>query len=739
MVKRKSPEHSSNGQQETSQELVEANSRLIVLTAKCGQLKTLQVLLDKPAFVNAINHRDWDNKGRTALHVAALNGHLEIVELLLQYGVQADALDVELRTPLHLACEYGCESVAKYLLDKYTASSLDIWSKSTDEWKLLMLAARYCSIDVFQKFLALAQDDQISAQGPGGCTLLHYAAASGCADNVRALLRLNVSTDVKTSDLCNPLMYLAKSPSSYARRVFGSKHLAVIQHLVKEGFDVCCCDIKGNYILHLVISAEGAMAGIGALERFKNFADIKGVSLSCRDASGRTPLLALAAQIERAIQYQTLDQRIKISEALKYLIEKGSDLNAQDNQGRTILHIMCSTSSSAYISAGGMVVLEEMIKYVIGHNVSITVQDIEGMTPLDAAIKSQAPNPNILKLLLSKSKELNVQDRLGRTPLHRIILGRPKEGLASLVSQVIADSGGLDIRDHRDRTILMTAIIKNRQYSVIKAILDNVPRTSLARHAYQGRDVLSQYLREQLDSDIIKLVLSKSNAIDERNRTDDGSTPLHLACSYPLPDVTSKIVLLSKDVNKLDYLGYAPIPVHYAVALDNIPMIMELGRARVNLKGRVTGKGAVFEEHDGLTPLLVLFAHNSRGKAAFEVLLDLGVDINAKDILSWGLVHFGSLGGREELQMLMDMPSINFTERCIGDSQYDKVGGVTALHIAASEGSREGIEILLDSGYFPDIDILTDDGMSYPAPYSLYIVPPLPRNELSYTNTYLCT
>ncbi|KAJ7964993.1 Ankyrin repeat domain-containing protein [Quillaja saponaria] len=45
-----------------------------------------------------------DSQGRTALHMAAANGHLGILEYLISGGVDVSASNMEKNTPLHWAC-----------------------------------------------------------------------------------------------------------------------------------------------------------------------------------------------------------------------------------------------------------------------------------------------------------------------------------------------------------------------------------------------------------------------------------------------------------------------------------------------------------------------------------------------------------------------------------------------------------------------------------------------------------
>ncbi|KAK6121554.1 hypothetical protein DH2020_044702 [Rehmannia glutinosa] len=48
-----------------------------------------------------------DSEGRTALHMASANGHLDIVDYLISNGVDVNASNTEKNTPLHWACLNG--------------------------------------------------------------------------------------------------------------------------------------------------------------------------------------------------------------------------------------------------------------------------------------------------------------------------------------------------------------------------------------------------------------------------------------------------------------------------------------------------------------------------------------------------------------------------------------------------------------------------------------------------------
>jgi hypothetical protein len=72
------------------------------------------------------------------------------------------------------------------------------------------------------------------------------------------------------------------------------------------------------------------------------------------------------------------------ADALKLLIERGADVNAKDDRGRTPLHWVCEgPNSNAWYSDEAVSV--ELAEVLIAHRANVNAKDANGDTPLKVA------------------------------------------------------------------------------------------------------------------------------------------------------------------------------------------------------------------------------------------------------------------------------------------------------------------------------------------------------------------
>ncbi|NXW34559.1 INVS protein, partial [Phaetusa simplex] len=145
-----------------------------------------------------------DKYAGTALHAAALSGHVSTVKLLLEHNAQVDALDVMKHTPLFRACEMGHKEVMQTLIKGGARVDLvDQDGHSPLHWAALGGNADVCQILIENKINPNVQDY-------AGRTPLQCAAYGGYINCMVVLLENNADPNIQDKEgrtalhwLCN--------------------------------------------------------------------------------------------------------------------------------------------------------------------------------------------------------------------------------------------------------------------------------------------------------------------------------------------------------------------------------------------------------------------------------------------------------------------------------------------------------------------------------------------------------
>ena len=134
---------------------------------------------------------------------AALHGHAAILRRLLASGARVDVLNVQGRTPLHLAADQGhAEAVALLASAGAPLEARDLFGQTP-----LHLASWQDHGEATRRLLAARANP--NAADTTGCTPLHLTASEPLPAQVRLLLDAGANADARDHHGCTPLMHAA--------------------------------------------------------------------------------------------------------------------------------------------------------------------------------------------------------------------------------------------------------------------------------------------------------------------------------------------------------------------------------------------------------------------------------------------------------------------------------------------------------------------------------------------------
>jgi ankyrin repeat protein len=314
----------------------------------------------KLPFQNPGNIRD--SNGQTPLSWAARNGHVAVVELLLEMAVDMYSKDSYGQTPLSWAAGNGHVAVVKLLLEK----AVDVNSKDGYGQTLLLRAAEYGQEAVVKLLLEKAVD--VDSKDGYGQTPLLRAAWNGHEAVVKLLLEKAVDVDSKNNSGQTPLSLAA-----------GNGHEAVVKLLLEKAVDVGSKDNSGRTPLSWAVWGKHEAVVKLLLEK----------AVDSKDSRGRTPLSLAAEYGHEAV--------------VKLLLEKAVDVDSKDIDCRTPL---------SWAAWNGH---EAVVKLLLEKAVNVGSKDNSGRTPLSLAAVDG--HEAVVKLLLEKAVDVDSKDNSGRTPL----------------------------------------------------------------------------------------------------------------------------------------------------------------------------------------------------------------------------------------------------------------------------------------------------------------------------------
>jgi len=431
----------------------------LIEAVKQRNVEHLKALLGIGANVNAP-----EPDGTTALHWAAHQGELTILNLLLDAGANGTASNRYGMTPLLLACENGKPDVIERLLK----AGVEPNNTPPDAQTPLMTAARTGSADAIEVLLSHGADVN-AKESLRGQTALMWAAAGGHAAAVEVLIRDGANVHALSHGPATTIAGLslyarpnrATRLDAFTPLLFAVQagHIGTSRTLIEYGADVNDTTTDGTSALVLAIAnghyeLAGFLLDEGADPNAakQGWAALVQVIRTKNPSVGQAPPLIPTGQMSPA----------RLAEKL---ITHGAEIDARITQQirdryRTHLDMVGAT---AYIMAA-KAADAEMMRLLLAAGADPFARTQTGRTALMVAAgidmwyvdEDSGTNEDAVeavKVALQAGSDINAVNDDGGTALH----GAAFRGVNEIVQLFVDRGARLDVRNKEGFTPLMVA------------------------------------------------------------------------------------------------------------------------------------------------------------------------------------------------------------------------------------------------------------------------------------------
>lgn len=297
----------------------------LLMAVLVGDEKEVKRLIYVGADVNKVDER----YGCTALHLAAREGHLEMVKMLRKAGAKIYAYNTKKESLVFAAAYSGSTNVFKFLLDEGATTR----SRNSDGETVLQHAIAFRKLDMAKYLVQIGLD--VNTKDKRGFSPMHTTAYVGDVAIVDDLRRAGADVNSTNWHKETPLHLAA---------VYD--HTNCLQELLKAGANPNMRDDEGSTPLSYAKSPTAVDLLLKA-KADPNIADsskytpLSGVVVRNAGISFVKLLVQGGADINKRIDHERTaifnaipDDNVDV---FRFLVENGADLSVKDDDGETPL------------------------------------------------------------------------------------------------------------------------------------------------------------------------------------------------------------------------------------------------------------------------------------------------------------------------------------------------------------------------------------------------------------------
>lgn len=337
--------------------------------------------------------------------------------------------------------------------------------KKFDCRKVLMAAIRIGSQQVVELMLSKGIDVNYKLDDENNTRLLVFAVVEKQLEIVKFLLKQGADVGASCTNGVTALTFAAAGGD-----------IKVLQVLIDSGANVHATDDSGSSLIHYVILGSDLSKDKVDRQQVLKFLLEKGVDINGKNQIGLTPLhLAIDKKCNDLVKLLLNNDAISIEEAesedqltplflavftqdkeiVKLLLDRGANTSAQNGKGNTALYFAIKLKN------------EELVKILLDHGADFNIVNNEGLSSFH-----NAATKNIIEMLLSRGADIN-----SRTENDTDFNGCTALGLAALrgreeeVETLIKNGAEIDIQDRLGHTPLFHAVCHGH-LGIVKLLLD---------------------------------------------------------------------------------------------------------------------------------------------------------------------------------------------------------------------------------------------------------------------------
>jgi ankyrin repeat protein len=349
-------------------------------------------------------------------------------------------------------------------------------------------------------------------------------------------------------------------------------------------------------------------------------------------------------------------------------IQSGADVDAADEEGRTLLQI---ASETGHIEA---------VRILLAAGADVDAFDDCGETPLFAALLMF--ESEIVRLLLGAGANVNVLSRAWHTPLWFAVLNDDPE-----LVKLLLDAGACVNLSDKDDTPLYIAS-QHGAAEIVKLLLEAGANADIKVYADGRYQTLLDIAKAEGRTQIASLLEEYAGA-EYTKRNQATIRLMRLADSLKAKDIIElrELITAGADVNVINNRGFTPLWAASARGYtEMVKLLLDAGANPNVVMCFGTCDGGVLS---GLTALSAALDHHE----VVKVLIAAGANVNAAD--SWGITPLSNAfraGLLKTVKLLEEAGAKVYPEIQRNDKTY------TSLSIEQQKSYLKIVQLLRDYG-----------------------------------------